>query len=304
MSIRDRLIRLLYLTGLSVLARHLLASRARFTLLFHGVSTYYHTALPAKVQPSLSIDELHNILSWLQSRFTFLTPQEFLTTDKPGVLLTFDDGLANNVTNVLPVLEVFGAPAIFFISTQHVTDPRDWLPAIRKIACSNWEDITDVPDDFAVDFYDGMSADQLAACAKHPLITIGSHTVSHPFLTQCTPETLTFELTESKRVLEKITGQTVDLFAYPTGDYNQPVAEAVRQAGYRAAFAVDSKNVDMPAFEIPRIGIYQSDPAYISLKLSGLYRRPVYGLHREYKFFLPVSLRNKISEKLLRRWIR
>ena len=56
---------------------------------------------------------------------------------------------------------------------------------------------------------------------------------------------------------------------------NAKVAEAVRSAGYRAAFAVDALNVTSPLFEIPRVGIYASDAPYLTLKLSGLHRRPL-----------------------------
>ncbi len=266
---------LLYQTGVTTLSRRLLCRDCCFVLLFHGISSQRYLAVPDDVQPSLSRDELRTILSWLQPRFRFLSPTEFFAADHPGVLLTFDDGLANNVTNALPVLEEYNAPAIFFVSTQHVLEPRNWLSATRQMARRGWGSEDAVPEDIALDYYDGMSADQLVRCAAHPLITIGSHTVSHSFLTRCSIDELSFELTESKRALEAMSGKTVDLFAYPTGDYNREVAEAVQAAGYRAAFAVAPRNVGLPGFEIPRIGIYQPEPPYLSLKLSGLYRCPI-----------------------------
>jgi len=51
-----------------------------------------------------------------------------------------------------------------------------------------------------------------------------------------------------------------------------------REVGYRAAFAVESRKLGAPLFEIPRIGLYSSDHAYLDSKLSGLHRRPVYGV--------------------------
>jgi peptidoglycan/xylan/chitin deacetylase (PgdA/CDA1 family) len=191
------------------------------------------------------------------------------------VLLTFDDGLANNYNNVLPVLQTLNAPAIFFVSTQHVHSHKNWLPASRAAARRHWGREENVPQELAADFYDGMSRDQLAECARNPLVTIGSHTVSHPLLTQCDRDRLEFELNESRHFLEGITGKTVSLFAYPTGDYNRAVAEAVKLCGYRAAFAENIRHVGMPAFEIQRIGIYAAGPAYLSLKLSGVHRRAI-----------------------------
>jgi hypothetical protein len=65
----------------------------------------------------------------------------------------------------------------------------------------------------------------------------------------------------------------VDLFAYPTGDYDSRVIAAVKRAGYRAAFACDSKRLGDPIYEIPRIGIYSADRDYLAVKFSGLHRR-------------------------------
>lgn len=264
---------LLCCTGFAALARRILTHDRRFVLMFHGISSHKYPDLSAAIQPSLSKDDLRAVLSWLQPRFAFLTPNEFLVTEKPGLLLTFDDGLANNLTNALPILEDFNAPAVLFVTTQHVLKPRDWLPASRVMIRKGWMNEEAIPEDLAADFYNGMSEEQLANCASHPLITIGSHTISHPFLTRCDSHEVERELRESKRTLEGITGQSVDLFAYPTGDYDLRVAEAVHLAGYRVAFAVDSLNIGLPRFEIPRVGIYNPNPPYLSLKLSGLHRR-------------------------------
>lgn len=258
-------------------ARATLPSNARFALLFHAISKHWYRDIPAEVQPDLTINEFSLILTWLKDYFGFLTPEEFLSSTKSGVLLTFDDGLANNLDNVLPVVDEHAAPAIFFVTTQHVERPRDWLPAIRARALKHWKRLEDVPDEIAAEFYDGMSRDGLRLCARNPLVTIGSHTVSHPFLTRCDKARLQFELHSSKRLLRELTGQEVDLFAYPTGNYDRRVAEAVNSAGYRAAFAVNSHNIGIPPFEIPRIEIYSANRAYLAAKLSGLHRRPIRG---------------------------
>jgi peptidoglycan/xylan/chitin deacetylase (PgdA/CDA1 family) len=234
-----------------------------------------YTEITAEAQPNLTAEDLRAILKWVGSRFTFLAPDEFLGSSKSGVLLTFDDGLANNLSVALPVLDEFGAPAVFFVSTQHVAQPRDWLPATRTLARKHWKQEIDVPDDIAAEFYNGMSEEELQACGRHPLITIGSHTVSHPFLTQCSPDQLRFELEASKEFLTSVTGQAVDLFAYPTGDYNRSVAECVRSAGYRAAFALDGQDVGLPHYEFSRIGLYSANEPYLGAKLSGLHRRPI-----------------------------
>ena len=263
---------LLWRTGAAAAARRLLASRGRLVVTFHGVASRVYGALPTAVQPSFTADGLRAAVAWIAGRFHLLTPDEFLAGETAGVLLTFDDGFANNATQALPVLEELDAPAIFFITTQHVREPRDWLPATRRQVRAHWRAETEVAEELARDLFDGMSREQLELCAAHPLVTIGSHTVGHPFLTRCDDATLGDELERSRDLLQSWCGRTVDLFAYPTGDYDLRVARAARAAGYRAAFAQDPIGVGLPAYEIPRVGLYAADPPYLAAKLSGLHR--------------------------------
>jgi len=269
--------RVLWRLGIAKLAQLAIVADGRFVLMFHGISKQKNSNIPSEIQPYLTINDLRKVIGWIKKHFSFLSPDEFLYSNKKGVLLTFDDGMANNFTNALPLLTKFNAPGILFVSTQHVINPKDWLPAINAAVKKVWGNKGNVPDDIAADFYDGISKEQLVACVKNPLITIGSHTVSHPFLTQCGQEQLKFELTESKRFLEELIEKRVDFFAYPSGDYNRKVIETLQVTGYQAAFTGDPLRVGFPVFEIPRVGIYCGDSAYLSLKLSGLHRRPIKG---------------------------
>lgn len=277
MSAHDLPAFLVYSLGIASLSRKLLVRRGRYALNFHGVSSRRYPDVAIELQPRHSMEEFRRTLEWLASRFPFLTVEEFLTADRPGVLLTFDDGHANNLTNILPLLEEFRAQGLFFVSTRHVIDPRGWLSFTRQDVKRGWGGETRVPEDFARDCYDGLSQTQLVELARSPWAVIGSHTVTHPSLPACSPDELRNELTESRKYLQQVSGQPVELFAYPYGHYNRAVAEAVRAAGYRAAFAVDSSRVGLPAFEIPRVGIYASSPDYLDLKLSGLHRPAIYG---------------------------
>jgi peptidoglycan/xylan/chitin deacetylase (PgdA/CDA1 family) len=66
-------------------------------------------------------------------------------------------------------------------------------------------------------------------------IEVGSHSVSHPILTNISTAQLETELVESRSRLESELHHPVDLFCYPNGDYNAEVRRAVASAGYRAA---------------------------------------------------------------------
>ena len=258
--------------GLGRLARSVLTRRGAFVVELHGVASRPYPELPERLRPLTTTNDLREILHWLADHFAFLTPDQLLETEARGVLLTFDDGFANNVTNALPILEEVGAPAVFFVTTQHVVDPGDWLPSVR-------EALQGLPAEpspaVAADLYRGMSADELRRCAAHPLVTIGAHSLSHTRLPECDDSRLEAEVAGSQRILQGLTGNQVDLFAYPYGDYDRRTLEIVKGSGFRAAFAEDAKGLGEPRFEIPRIGIYSARAAYLSLKLSGLHRRPL-----------------------------
>ncbi|GAB4539775.1 MAG: hypothetical protein Fur002_05440 [Anaerolineales bacterium] len=277
MNLQNFAIRLLAKSGAAELARRALTRRARFVLNLHGVSSRRYENVPMDLQPHHSVEEFRQTLAWISKRFHFLTTEEFFHSAASGVLLTFDDGHANNLTNALPVLKEFNAQGLFFISAQHVKNPRDWLSFTRNDARRGWGEEASVPEDFARDCYDGLSESQLAELAASPNAVIGGHTVTHPFLAESAPEVIRREVEDSKRYLESIIQKRVDYFAYPYGSYTLQAAQIVKDAGYAAAFAVNGLRVGLPRFEIPRVGIYASAPDYLNLKLSGLHRRPLRG---------------------------
>ena len=87
--------------------------------------------------------------------------------------------------------------------------------------------------------------------------TIGSHTRTHPHLTQLPPDKMKEELAGSKHALEDMLGRPVDVLCYPYGDYDDRVADAAREAGYTMALTTN-RGKAMPGgdmFRVPRIMI-------------------------------------------------
>lgn len=275
MVIRDDLCRFLWNIGLTDSIRRLFSKGHRFVLVMHGVAGSFHPGIDRSNQPDLTASDLKTILKWLSENYHFLKPEEFFYSSNPGVLLTFDDGFANNYSVALPILEEYNAPAIFFVTLQHVLEPEDWLPATKVMVQNRSNVEIDLLNAVKNELYDGMNIEQLKSCADHNLITIGSHTLTHPFLSRCSDEELQGEIVGSKELIEKLIHKEVTCFAYPTGDYNAEVIKVVQEAGYLFAFASDPNMIGIPQFEIPRVGIYASDAWYLSMKLSGLHRRPI-----------------------------
>ena len=74
-----------------------------------------------------------------------------------------------------------------------------------------------------------MTIDEIETITKHPLISIQSHTINHPILTKLPDDLLDFELSESQKQLEKITGKSIFAFSYPNGSISHREINAAKK---------------------------------------------------------------------------
>ena len=145
-------------------------------------------------------------------------------------LLTFDDGLEDVFRVVYPVLKAREIPFTIFVPV----------------------DLLDTPG--------YISIEQLKEMAKDPLVTIGSHGVSHRVMTTLSVGEQELELVESKKTLQRIIGKSVDVYAYPHGQFNSDTIKLLKKLNlYKAAFGVtghptncftESNRFDLPRFNI------------------------------------------------------
>lgn len=110
-------------------------------------------------------------------------------------------------------------------------------------------------------------------------IAVGAHTCRHPILAE-TPDALAWqEITESRRVLQEITGNPVPLFAYPNGkperDYRAQHVRMVREAGFAAAVSTapgaSSRASDI--YQLPRFTPWRDSPMRFDLLMMQNLRR-------------------------------
>jgi peptidoglycan/xylan/chitin deacetylase (PgdA/CDA1 family) len=170
------------------------------------------------------------------------------------VVVTFDDGFADNYAVAYPVLAALGIPATIFVTVDAVggrltvlRDRPEGLPALT------WA--------------------QLREMTAGP-VSIGSHTLSHPNLTALPPDAVRRELVRSREVIAEETGQTTELFCYPRGRRNPAVRTAVHDAGYRAACGTDAGGVTASSdlLALPRTFIARDDTvADFARKLDGAF---------------------------------
>jgi peptidoglycan/xylan/chitin deacetylase (PgdA/CDA1 family) len=82
---------------------------------------------------------------------------------------------------------------------------------------------------------------------------VGAHTLTHPRLTELSRQEKEHEIVGSKVWLEEITGQSVDMFCYPGGKYDEETVDVVREAGYLGA-RTTTRNLSEP-FDTFRSGV-------------------------------------------------
>jgi peptidoglycan/xylan/chitin deacetylase (PgdA/CDA1 family) len=158
--------------------------------------------------------------------------------------VTFDDGY-RSVLTAIPVLERLGLPGTVFVCTTHVDDGRP--PSLARAASGR------IDGDAAM-----LSWNALRDLAERG-VEVGSHSATHPHLTRISDAELEYELRKSRGRIEDELGRPCRYLAYPYGDHDERVRDAVRNAGYAAAFALPGRLRPYDAFAVPRVSVLRED---------------------------------------------
>ncbi len=106
-----------------------------------------------------------------------------------------------------------------------------------------------------------LTLDELRRLAASPLVTIGGHTRTHPFLGNIEPERQRAEIAGGKADLEAWLGRPIDLFAYPHGSFGAETPLVAAEVGFTWGFTTKPTVVrhDSDALRIPRLNIVDLD---------------------------------------------
>jgi peptidoglycan/xylan/chitin deacetylase (PgdA/CDA1 family) len=178
------------------------------------------------------------------------------------VAVTFDDGYRSVIELARPILAEFGLPGTLFV-------PTDWIGTEKPMA---WEGIEQwLGGEHEAELIP-MGWDEVRELRDGGW-EIGSHTRSHPKLSQIDPARRAAELAESKAVCEAELGACTTI-AYPYGDHDDAVDAAAGAAGYAAAATLPAGAPPAKPLAWPRIGIYNHDDMRaFRLKVSPTVRR-------------------------------
>lgn len=102
-----------------------------------------------------------------------------------------------------------------------------------------------------------MTEDELRALRGDGLVEIGSHSLTHPALSQMTPAMQTYELETSKSRLEQILGSAVRGLSFPQGRSSPEVQQRAREAGYDFACGSVPGSIGWRTnqFHLPRVSV-------------------------------------------------
>ncbi len=145
-----------------------------------------------------------------------------------AVLITFDDGYRDNLSNAAPVLQRRGYAAVQFVPIAYVGESRP-LPHEKHLAAHgvhnptvDWDEIREL---------EGFG------------VRVESHGISHKPLAELEIDEAAREIAISKLKLEERLGRPVRAFSYVKGseaDYKPVHPSLVKQAGYDIAFTAVS----------------------------------------------------------------
>ncbi len=170
--------------------------------------------------------------------------------------ITFDDGYDNLVEAALPALLRHEFTATVFIVSGLLGGTNKW-------------------DEGPV--WPLMAADQVRELAAAGM-EIGSHTVTHLRLAGAEADQLKAEVSDSRASLSDLIGAEIRGFAYPYGSMDTGAQQAVRDAGYDYACAVNTPMSELGPVTLPRMFIAECD-GNMRMTAKRLLFRPYFALH-------------------------
>lgn len=217
------------------------------------VVLYYH-AVPAETRERFArqMDTLVRVATPI--------PADTSHQLKPGtryVAVTFDDGLLSVIDNAVPALVSRKIPATVFVVAGRLGCDQNWavfgLEYDKSDRLGTAEELRSLPTD---------------------LVTIGSHTMSHPVLPALLREAAAEELSCSRQTLQRLFERNIDLFSFPYGAFDDALISMCRNAGYRRVFTTlpSSAHPDPNEFVTGRVSVDPTDWDFeFKLKISGAY---------------------------------
>lgn len=142
---------------------------------------------------------------------------------RPSLTLTFDDA-HKSLVDVVPLLAERCISACVYVVPEYVENGKSFSGHVGQPIMS-WRDLREWRQ------------------AGH---AVGSHSLSHPALTNCSDEELHRQFLESRQRLEDALGEPVEHFAYPFGQFDHRTQTIVRKLGCYRSVATSERGPMYP----------------------------------------------------------
>jgi len=175
-------------------------------LMYHSISTAPGNTL------CVSETQFQEEMAWLENNNYHTLNMDQLydalvngaSVPENPIVITFDDGYADNYQVAWPILKQYGFTATFFVITNYVgTDTIDWNQLKELISQGN---------------------------------SIGSHSVHHLDMITLSNAQQESELSQSKQILEASLGTSIIAFCFPSGQYYDTTLKILSDTGYKLSF--------------------------------------------------------------------
>lgn len=192
--------------------------------------------------------------------------KDFKYFPRKPLILTFDDGYVDNITNADPLLKEFNMRAQIFLLADGGVDSNRWD-----------YDTDNLTDEFSAI----LPAQQRHLWAKSNF-EVGSHGIQHDRLPGMSWKEKLLELTESKKRLETEFQTEIPVFAYTYGDTNLECAKACQVAGYDYGLNTDRGGflLEEEPYSVFRVNIFPNESVFSLWKKTATWYRRYYYFKR------------------------
>lgn len=236
----------------------------------HFTVIHYHKATPDRFSAHIRyLEKAFNVrpLSLLKEHY-----EKGVELPEKSLFVTFDDGWKSNY-NLLPVIEENDFPVTIFLSTGLVgtgrkpgkkviyDDFRIDEDLLKQITGDHTETVAEVSDEERI----MLNRSEVKEMSR--VFDFQSHGVNHHVSSAIPPELMEYELSESKRFIEDLTGKNVFAFAFPYNVVSNEAYRLLKKHGYVLARAGARRytKVGEDPYKLNSIG---TDPAWAVKQLK------------------------------------
>jgi glycosyltransferase involved in cell wall biosynthesis len=194
-------------------------------MMYHAIGVSQEAANLFVIKPARFAAQM----GWLKKLgYHPISLAEFLTCQRErrfpparSVVITLDDGYADNYSQAFPILRKINIPATIFLVSGYIGLANRWDAdgPLHGRPLMTWSEI-----------------EEMAAHGVH----FGAHTRTHVRLTAQSSFQMKDEIFGSRMELEDKLHRPLTLFAYPYGEYDPSIQAIVKDAGFMASCTIDT----------------------------------------------------------------